>query len=162
MSLALTIIKPSPYASSATAAARSSLLCFAAHGNGEPQLDDAPPDQATIQSGIAATTSRARHRWASVFYSLATAGGTLAYQKMPTRETADKLLNDRLAAPFTADANDVLYLWDSSRDYNPSPGLERIQAVVLAINSADDERNPPETGIMERELKRVKNARAYS
>ena len=79
----------------------------------------------------------------------------------PTREEADKLLNDRLAATFTADANDVLYQWDSSRDYNPAPGLERIQAVVLAINSADDERNPPETGIMERELKRLKNARLF-
>ena len=41
----------------------------------------------------------------------------------------------------------------------PIAGLERIQAAVLAINSADDERNPPETGIVERELKRVKNAR---
>ena len=51
--------------------------------------------------------------------------------------------------------------WDSSRDYNPSPGLERIQAALLAINSADDERNPPETGIMERELKRVKNGKLY-
>jgi homoserine O-acetyltransferase len=101
-------------------------------------------------------------RMASVFYGLATAGGTLAYQKMaPTREAADKLLNERLAAPFTADANDVLYMWDSSRDYDPSAGLERIQAVVLAINSADDERNPPETGIMERELKRVKNAHLF-
>jgi homoserine O-acetyltransferase/O-succinyltransferase len=99
---------------------------------------------------------------ASVYYAIATAGGTLAYQKMaPTREAADKLLNDRLAAPFTADANDVLYAWDASRDYNPSPGLQRIQAAVLAINSADDERNPPETGIMERELKRVKNARLF-
>jgi len=46
-------------------------------------------------------------------------------------------------------------------DYNPAPGLDRIQAAVLAINSADDERNPPETGIMERELKRIKNARLY-
>ena len=101
-------------------------------------------------------------RVASVFYGVATAGGTLAYQKMaPTREEADKLLNDRLAATFTADANDVLYQWDSSRDYNPAPGLERIQAVVLAINSADDERNPPETGIMERELKLLKNARLF-
>jgi homoserine O-acetyltransferase len=99
-------------------------------------------------------------RMASVFYGIATAGGTLAYHKMaPTRQAADKLVNDRLAAPFTADANDILYMWDSSRDYNPSPGLERIEAVLLAINSADDERNPPETGIMERELKRVKNAR---
>jgi homoserine O-acetyltransferase/O-succinyltransferase len=101
-------------------------------------------------------------RVASVFYGIATAGGTLAYQKLaPTREAADKLLNERLAAPFPLDANDVLYMWDASRDYNPSPGLERIRAVVLAINSADDERNPPETGIMERELKRVKNARLY-
>ena len=54
-----------------------------------------------------------------------------------------------------------MYQWDSSRDYNASPGLERIQAALLAINSADDERNPPETGIMERELKRVKNGRLY-
>jgi homoserine O-acetyltransferase/O-succinyltransferase len=99
-------------------------------------------------------------RVASVFYGIATAGGTLAYQKMaPTREAADKLLSDRLAAPFTADANDILYAWDSSRDYNPAPELERVEAALLAINSADDERNPPETGIMERELKRVKNAR---
>jgi homoserine O-acetyltransferase len=99
---------------------------------------------------------------ASVIYGIATAGGTLAYQKIaPTREAADKLLNERLAAPFAADANDILYAWDSSRDYNPAPGLERIQATLLAINSADDERNPPETGIMERELKRVKNARLF-
>ena len=47
------------------------------------------------------------------------------------------------------------------RDYDPGPGLERIRAPVLAINSADDERNPPETGITERALKRVKNARLY-
>src|SRR2546421_1329950 len=99
---------------------------------------------------------------ASVFYGIATAGGTLAYQKIaPTREAADKLLNDRLAAPFTADANDILYAWDSSRDFNPAPGLERIQATLVAINSADDERNPPETGLMERELKRVKNGKLY-
>jgi homoserine O-acetyltransferase len=95
---------------------------------------------------------------ASVFFGIASNGGTLAYQKAaPTRERADKLLDDRLAAPFRADANDTLYQWDSSRDYNPAPGLERIEAALLAINAADDERNPPETGIMERELKRVKN-----
>ena len=53
----------------------------------------------------------------------------------------------------------MLYQWASSRDYNPSPGLERIQAAVLVINAADDERNPPETGIMDRALKRIKNGR---
>jgi homoserine O-acetyltransferase len=101
-------------------------------------------------------------RTANVFYNIATSGGTLAYQKQaPTREKADELLDRRLAAPFTADANDTLYQWDASRDYDPSPGLERIQAALLAINSADDERNPPETGIMERELERVKNGKLY-
>lgn len=45
--------------------------------------------------------------------------------------------------------------------YDPSPGLDRIQATVLVINSADDERNPPETGIMARALKRIKNARLF-
>ena len=99
-------------------------------------------------------------RVADVFYGIATNGGTLAYQKQaPTRDAADKLLDQRLAAAFNADANDILYAWDSSRDYNPSVGLERIQAALLAINSADDERNPPETGIMDRELKRVKNGK---
>jgi homoserine O-acetyltransferase/O-succinyltransferase len=108
------------------------------------------------------TTQPRAFRVTSVFYGIASNGGTLAYQKQaPTRELADKLLDERLAATFTADANDVLYQWDSSRDYNPSPGLERIQAVLLAINSADDERNPPETGLMERELKRIKNGRLY-
>jgi len=101
-------------------------------------------------------------QFASVFFGIATSGGTLAYQKnAPTRERADKVVNERLAAPFRADANDTLYQWDSSRDYNPSPGLERIEATVLAINAADDERNPPETGLMERELKRVKNGKLY-
>jgi homoserine O-acetyltransferase/O-succinyltransferase len=101
-------------------------------------------------------------RMASVFYGIATAGGTLAWQKLaPTREAADALLDQRLAAPFPADANDVLYQWDSSRDYNPSPALDRIQAAVLAINSADDERNPPETGIMERALKRIRTAQLF-
>ena len=85
---------------------------------------------------------------ANAFFRIATSGGTLAYQKLaPTREKADKLLNDRLAAPFNADANDFIYQWDSSRDYNAAPGLEKIQAALLAINAADDERNPPETGI---------------
>jgi homoserine O-acetyltransferase len=99
---------------------------------------------------------------ANVFFGIATNGGSQAYYKMaPTREAADKLLDDRLAAPFKADANDFLYQWDASRDYNPAPGLERIEAAVLAINSADDERNPPELGVMERELKRIKNARLY-
>ena len=95
---------------------------------------------------------------ASVFFAVGTNGGNQGlYKNAPTREKADQLLQQRLSAPFRGDANDHLYQWESSRDYNPSPGLERIRAVLLAINSADDERNPPETGIMEREIKRVKS-----
>ena len=106
------------------------------------------------------TTQPAAFRTASVFYGIATAGGTLAFQKAaPTRELADKLLDARLAAATKADANDTLYQWDSSRDYDPAPKLERIAAALLAINSADDERNPPETGLMERALARVKNGK---
>jgi homoserine O-acetyltransferase len=99
-------------------------------------------------------------QFASVFYAFATNGGNQAlYKAAPTREKADALLDARLKAPFTADPDDVLYQWDSSRDYNPSPGLERITATLLAINSADDERNPPETGVLDREIKRVKSGK---
>jgi homoserine O-acetyltransferase/O-succinyltransferase len=108
------------------------------------------------------TNQPSAFRVANVFFGIATNGGTLAYQKLaPTRELADKLLETRMAAATKADANDFLYQWDSSRDYNPAPGLERISAALLAINAADDERNPPETGIMERELKRVKGGKLY-
>jgi homoserine O-acetyltransferase/O-succinyltransferase len=106
------------------------------------------------------TTQPKAFRTAAVFFNLATNGGTLAYQKMaPTREAADKLLDQRLAALTNADANDYLYQWESSGDYDPSPGLARIKAAVLVINAADDERNPPETGLTEAALKQIKNAR---
>jgi homoserine O-acetyltransferase len=106
------------------------------------------------------TAQPSAFRKAFVFYSIGTNGGTLAFQKMaPTREAADKLLDARLAAPLPVDANDFLYQWDSSRDYNPAPKLGRIKAALLAINSADDERNPPETGLMERALKGIPNAK---
>ncbi len=101
-------------------------------------------------------------RVANAFFGIATSGGTLAYQKLaPTREKADKMVDDRLAARPDGDANDLIYQYDSARDYDPSPALERIEAILLAINSADDERNPPETGITERAIKRVKNGRLY-
>ena len=99
---------------------------------------------------------------ASVFFGIATAGGTLNYQKLaPTREQADKIVDARLAAPMPADANDFLWQWGSSADYDAAPGLERIEALLLAINSADDERNPPETGLMVGALKGVKNGKLY-
>ncbi|MDR7380060.1 homoserine O-acetyltransferase [Rhodoferax ferrireducens] len=101
-------------------------------------------------------------QFASVFYGLATNGGNLGwYQQAPTSAQADTWLDQRLAAKFSGDANDHLYQWESSRDYDPSAGLERIQAALLAINSADDERNPPELGLLDREIRRVRNGRVF-
>jgi len=101
-------------------------------------------------------------RLANVFFGIATSGGSLAYQRLaPTNALANKLVDERLAAPSPADANDFIYQWGSSADYDAAPGLEQIEAALLAINAADDERNPPESGIMDRELKRVKNGKLY-
>jgi homoserine O-acetyltransferase len=91
-------------------------------------------------------------------YSIATNGGTLALQKAaPSRVLADNWLASRRRLPFSIDANDLLYQYEASRDYDPSYGLERIRAHFLAINSADDERNPPETGIAQRAVERLSN-----
>ncbi len=93
-----------------------------------------------------------------LFFAVGTNGGDQAlYKAGPTRVKADEYLAKRLAAPFNADANDYIYQWDSSRDYNAAPNLEKITAQVLVINSADDERNPRSLGLMEREMKRIKN-----
>ena len=101
-------------------------------------------------------------KYAVAAYGIATAGGTLGYQALaPTADKADRMVDDRLATPITADANDFIYQWQASRDYNPSAGLERIEAMVLAINAADDERNPPETGVTLAAMKRVKNGKLY-
>jgi len=97
---------------------------------------------------------------AQTFFSITTSGGTRALQKAaPTREKADQLVNQRLAQPARADANDLIYQYESARDYNPTPKLESIKARELAINAEDDERNPIELGIMEREIKRVAQGR---
>jgi homoserine O-acetyltransferase len=99
-------------------------------------------------------------QFASVFYAIGTNGGNQGLQRLaPTREKADQLLNQRLSAPFTGDANDHLYQWDASRDYNPLDQLEKIKATLLAINSADDERNPPELNVMNKALSRIPKAR---
>lgn len=100
-------------------------------------------------------------QFASVFFATATSGGNQGLQKIaPSSEKGDALLKQRLSPPFAGDANDHLYQWESSRDYDASKGLERIQATVLVINSADDERNPPELGVLEKALPRIKSAKA--
>ena len=101
-------------------------------------------------------------KYAVSAYQIATGGGTLAYQTLaPTAAAADKMVDERLAVAVTADANDFLYQWEASRDYNPSGSLDKIEAMVLAINAADDERNPPETGVTDAAMKRVRNGRLF-
>jgi len=77
-----------------------------------------------------------------------------------TRDAADKWYEDQIRLRAAAiDANDMLYHYNASRDYDPSPNLEKITAAVLAINSADDVVNPPELGLMEKLMPRVKHGR---
>ena len=95
---------------------------------------------------------------AASYGTLALFGNRLKlYESAPTREQADAAFDRRIAQAAKDDANDILYAYDSSRDYNPAPGLEKIRARVMAINTADDAVNPPELGVMEREITRVKN-----
>ncbi len=85
----------------------------------------------------------------------------LQWQKQaPTRDAADQWYADQIRTRVAAtDANDMLYQFDASRDYDPSPSLEKITAPLLAINSADDVVNPPELGLMEKLIPRVKRGR---
>ncbi len=97
---------------------------------------------------------------AAEIFSIA-GGSALQMQKnYPTREATDAAADD-FAKRFVADhdANDLLYAVNASRNYDPSPQLEKITAPVMFVNSADDFINPPELGIAEREIKRVKNGR---
>jgi homoserine O-acetyltransferase len=77
-----------------------------------------------------------------------------------TRDAADQYLDDYTKREMSdLDANDLLYAMSASRNYDPSLKLDKITAQVMFINSADDFINPPELGIAEREIKRVKHGR---
>jgi homoserine O-acetyltransferase/O-succinyltransferase len=85
----------------------------------------------------------------------------LRQQEAPTLAQADTVLDNYVESGLrSTDANDLMYALAASRDYDPGPALERIEAPLLAINSADDLINPPELGILEREIKRVPHGRA--
>ena len=100
---------------------------------------------------------------ANVFYATGTNGGTLAYQKLaPTREQADKLVDERMAAPFDADANDFIYAWESSADYDPdarcwSASRPRCSSSTPPTTSATRR----ETGITEAAMKLVPSGRLF-
>ena len=108
------------------------------------------------------TTQPSLFRFANAMFGVATSGGTQGYYQIAgTHEKSEKLALDRLNAPFKADANDFMYQWESSSDFDASKNLDKVQSVLLAINAADDERNPNELGIMERKIKKVKNGSVY-
>jgi homoserine O-acetyltransferase len=97
----------------------------------------------------------------AIYLSMIAGSVPLQWQKQyPTGAATDTYVENQVKAQLaTADANDTVYRYDASRSYDPSPKLESITAPFLAINSADDFVNPPELGIMEREIKRVKRGR---
>jgi homoserine O-acetyltransferase len=86
--------------------------------------------------------------------------GLQMQKNFPTREKADDFLEKFIADRVkTTDANDMIYYFDASRNYNPEPQLEKITAPLTAVNSADDFINPPELGIVDKDIKRVKNGK---
>jgi homoserine O-acetyltransferase len=85
----------------------------------------------------------------------------LRVAELPSLADVDAALDKHVAAEVArVDANDVLYAFAASHDYDPGPGLEQIKAPLVAINSADDLINPPELRVLEREIVRVPHGTA--
>jgi homoserine O-acetyltransferase len=100
-------------------------------------------------------------RTAEALIYLMSSNPVLRQQDMPTLAQSDVVFDSAMAnAVETADANDILYQIEASRDYDPGPDLEKIRVPLIAVNSADDLINPPELGILEREIKRVPRGRS--
>ena len=109
------------------------------------------------KNGDYITEPRAALQIAADFLLIAGSAPLPMQKSLPTRDAADKYLDDstkRITA--TLDANDLLYAVNASRNYDPSPKLETIKIPVMFVNSADDFINPPELGIAERQIKRVR------
>jgi homoserine O-acetyltransferase len=100
-------------------------------------------------------------RTASEMLHFMSSNPPLRQQQMPTLAKSDSALDSAVESLMkTSDANDTLYQFEASRDYDPGPDLEKIRVPLMAVNSADDLINPPELGILEREIKRVPNGKA--
>ena len=109
------------------------------------------------KNGEYATEPRAGLQIGADFLIIAGSAPLLTQKNLPTREAADKYLDESMKR-ITAnlDANDLLYAVSASRNYDPSPRLRTITAPVMFVNSADDFINPPELGIAQVEIQRVK------
>jgi homoserine O-acetyltransferase len=107
------------------------------------------------------TTPPQSLRTAEQMLFLISANSVIRQRQMPTLEESDEVLDTFVANGMQAtDANDMLYAIESSFDYDPGPHLEKIKAPLFAVNSGDDLINPPELGILEREIRRVPKGRA--
>jgi len=91
--------------------------------------------------------------------TMMTSSPLVMQKQYPTRDAADAGFDKLMQSAMEKDANDMLYQFASSSDYNPEPDLEKIKARLIAVNSADDEVNPPELGIVKRCIGRVRNGR---
>jgi homoserine O-acetyltransferase/O-succinyltransferase len=112
------------------------------------------------KNGDYSTEPRAALQISADFLLIAGSAPLHMQEDLPTRDAADKFLDDFMKRTTASlDANDFLYAVSASRDYDPSGKLEAIQAPVMYINSGDDFINPPELGIAEKEIKRVKNGK---
>jgi homoserine O-acetyltransferase len=112
------------------------------------------------KNGDYTTPPRAALQISADFLLIAGSAPLHMQEDLPTRDAADKFLEDSMKRITSSlDANDFLYAVNSSRNYDPSPKLESIQVPVMYINSADDFINPPELDIAQREIKRVKNGK---
>ena len=122
-------------------------------------LMDAIRNDPEWKGGEYTTQPRAALRTAQDLLVIAGSAPLQGQKNYPTREAADKYVEDAGARSTSLDANDLLYQVNASRTYDPSAGLDKIKAPVMYVNSADDFINPPELGIAEREIKKVKNGR---
>jgi homoserine O-acetyltransferase len=98
-------------------------------------------------------------RYMSAWFGMATSGGNLRLQELgATNEMASAYVDERKAAQKVGDANDVMYMWNASRNFDPTPKLGDITAEVLVVLSQDDERNPVELPMLEEGMAMIPNA----
>ena len=98
-------------------------------------------------------------QYMSAWFGIATSNGNLRLQEIgATREEADAFVDDKKANTTVGDANDVMYMWNASRNFDPTPKLGDITAKVLVILSQDDERNPVELPMLEENMAKISDA----